>query len=97
MREECRDLVPALHGLGSLQVEGLGDGLTRHRELQGEAPGVQRCLRAWRTALRWTSLSIVRMREESGDGRGDERGMQERLQGAGPLGINLIQPVHRLV
>jgi hypothetical protein len=29
MREECRDFVLALHGFSSLQVEGVGDGLTR--------------------------------------------------------------------
>ena len=75
-------LVPALYGLGALQVEGVGDGLTRNRELQREAPGVQRCLHAWRIGLRWTRLEIVLVREERGDGRGDERGMQERLQGS---------------
>ena len=29
MREECRDFVLALRGLSSLQVEGVGDRLTR--------------------------------------------------------------------
>jgi hypothetical protein len=29
VREECRDFVLALRGLSSLQVEGVGDGLTR--------------------------------------------------------------------
>jgi hypothetical protein len=40
---------------------------------------------------------MVRGREESGDGRGDERSMQERLQGVGPRGIRLVEAVHGLV
>ena len=80
VREECGDLVPALRGLGPLEVEGLGDGLTRHGQLQRQTSGVKRCFRAWRPGLRRTSLQIVRVREEGGDGRGDERSMQERLQ-----------------
>jgi hypothetical protein len=39
----------------------------------------------------------MRVSQEGGDNRGDERGMQERLQGAGPLGVNLVQAVHRLI
>jgi hypothetical protein len=42
-------------------------------------------------------LHSVCMREESGDGRGDERGMQEGLQGARPLGVDRIQAVARLI
>ena len=94
MGEECGDLVPALRGLGPPEVEGLGDGLTRYRQLQRQTSRVKRRFRAWRTGLRRTSLEIVRVREEGGDGRGDERGMQERLQGTGPLGIHLVQAVY---
>ena len=37
------------------------------------------------------------MCQESGQDRRDERGMQQRFQGAGPLGIDRVQAVHRLV
>jgi hypothetical protein len=40
---------------------------------------------------------MVRGREESGNGRVDERSMQERLQGAGPRGIHLVEAVQGLV
>ena len=93
MREQRCDLVPAPRGLGPLQVEGLGDRLTGHGQLQGQAPGMQGRLRPWRPGLRRTGLQIVGMGEEGGDGRGDERGMQERLQGAGPLGVDRVQAV----
>ena len=97
MREQLCNLVPALYGLGPLQLEGLGDGLTGHGELQGQAPGVEGGLRAGRSSLLGPGLHMVGMREEGGDGRGDERGMQERLQGARPFGVDRVQAVHRLV
>ena len=43
MCEQLRDLVPALCGRGSWQIEGLGDGLTGDGQLQGQEPGVERC------------------------------------------------------
>ena len=97
MREQLRNLVPALYGLGPLQLEGLGDGLTGDGELQGQAPGVQGGLRAWRARLLRPGVHIMGMGEEGGDGRGDERGMQEGLQGARPLGVNRIQAIDRLI
>ena len=97
MREQRRDLVPALRRLGPRQLEGLGDRLTGNRELQGEAPRVQRGLGAWCARLLRAGLQVVGMREQGGDGRGDERGMQEGLQGAWLLGIDRVQPVDRLI
>ena len=93
MREQLCDLVPAPLGFGPLQLEGVGDGLTGDGQLQGQAPGVERRLRPGRAGLLRSGLQVVRMREEGGDGRG----RQERLQGAWPLGIDRVQPVHRLV
>ena len=95
--EECRDLVPAPLRLNSLQVDSLGDGLTRHGQLQGQAPGVQGGLAAGRPSLPRAGLHMVGMREEGGDRRGDEGGMQEGLQGAGSFGVDRIQAIHRLV
>ena len=97
MREQRRDLVPALRGLGPLQLEGLGDGLTGDGELQGQAPGMQGGLRAWRSRLLWPGVDMVGMREQGSKGGGDERGMPERLQGTRPFGVDRVQPVHRLV
>jgi hypothetical protein len=37
------------------------------------------------------------MGQKSGDNRGDERGMQERLHRAGTLGIDMVQAVDRLI
>lgn len=68
MCEECGKLVPAPLGFDPLQVEGLGDGLTGHGQLQGEAPWVERRLHPWFVSLRWASLQIVRMGEEGRDG-----------------------------
>src|SRR6267142_2998315 len=96
-REQLCNLVPALRGLGPLELEGLGDGLTGDGELQRQAPGVQGGLCAWRARLLRAGFRVVGMREEGGDGRGDERGMQEGLQGARPLGVDGIQAVDRLV
>jgi len=39
---------------------------------------------------------MVGMREEGGEGRGDARGMQARLQGARPFGVARVPAVHRL-
>jgi hypothetical protein len=39
MPEQRGDFLPALHRLGSLQVEGLRHRLTGHGQLQGQAPG----------------------------------------------------------
>ena len=84
-------------GLDPLQIEGLGNRLTGDRQLQGQAPGVQRCLRPRRPLLRRAGLQIVRMGEEGRDNGGDERGMQERLHRAGALGVDLVQAMDRFV
>ena len=39
----------------------------------------------------------MRVRQESRDGRGHEGGIQERLQGTGRLGVDLVEAVHRRV
>src|SRR5262245_27999162 len=88
MCEQGRDLVPTSYGLGSLRLEGLRNGLTRHPKLQGQAPRVQRGLRTECTRLLRASLQVVRMGEQGGDSRGDERGMQEGLQRARLLGVD---------
>ena len=75
MREQRCDLVPALRGLGPLQIKGLGNGLTGDGKLQGQAPGVQGSRRAWRSSLQRPGVHMVSMGEEGGDGRGDERSM----------------------
>jgi hypothetical protein len=75
----------------------VGDGLTRHGQRQGQTPGVQRRLRPWRPDLRRTRLQVVRVRQEGGDLRGDERGVQKRFQGAGPRGVYRVQAMHGLV
>ena len=40
---------------------------------------------------------MVRVGEEGGEGRGDERGVEERLQGARSLGVDRVSSVHRRV
>lgn len=97
VREDRRNLIPVPLGRAPLQVEGLSNGLTRHGQLQGQAPGIERCCHPWRTRLLGTSLQIVRVSEDGGDRRGHERGMQERLQGAGPFGVNRVEAVLQLV
>ena len=97
MHEQHRNLVPTFRGRGPLQLKGLGDGLAGNRELQGEAPRMQGGRWAWCVRLLWASLHGVDMREQGGDGRGDERGIQEGLQGARLLGIDRVQPVDRLI
>jgi len=97
MREQLRDLLPPLPGLDPFELEGVGDRLTGHSPLQGQASGMQGGLYAWRADLLRPDLQIMSKGEERSKNRGDERGMQERLQGAGPLGVNLVGAVHRLV
>ena len=80
-------------GLGPLELEGLGDGMTGNCELQGEAPRMQGGLCAWCVRLLRAGLQVVGMSEQGGDGRGDERGIQEGLQGTRLLGIDRVQPV----
>jgi len=86
-----------LPGFGSLQLEGMGHGLTGNRERQGQASGVEWGLGPGRSGLLRAGLHIVRMDEQGGNGRGDERGMQEGLQGARPLGVDRVQAVDRFV
>jgi len=97
MGEQRCHLVPLPLGRGSPAIEGLGNGLAGHGQLQGEAPGVERCLRPGRSGLRRLGLEVVRVRKDGGDGRGHEGGMQERLQGAWPLGGDRVEAVHGLV
>jgi hypothetical protein len=79
MRQQLCNFVPMPLGLGSLQVKGLGDGMTGHRQLYGQESRVERCLWAWRVGLLWACLHMVCMCEEEGKGAGDERGRQNRL------------------
>jgi hypothetical protein len=97
VREDRCKRIPALLGLDPLQVEGLGHRLTGHRQLQGHAPWVERCFHPWRAGRLGTSLQIGRVGEDGRHRRGHERGMQARLQGAGPLGVNHVEAVHRRV
>ena len=97
MGEQRRDLLPPALGRDSLQIARLGNGLTGHGQLQGEEPGVERCLCPGYSGLGRTGLEVMRVRQEGSEGRGHERGMQERLQGTRLLGVDLVEAVHRLV
>jgi hypothetical protein len=97
MGEHLCDLLPAVLRLGLLHVKGLGDRLARDRQLQRQTPGMQRCFGPGSACLSRVRLPIMRVGQEGGDNRRDERGMQERLHGAGLLGIDLVQAVHRFV
>ena len=97
MREQGRNLMPPVRRLCPLQLKGLGNRLTGNRELQGEAPGVQRGLGAWGARLLRTGVHVVGMREQGGEGRGDERGMPEGLQRPWLLGVDGVQSVDRLI
>src|SRR5262252_746726 len=97
MREQLCNLIPALRGLSPRQLEGLRNRLAGDRQLQGQAPGVQGSLRAWCSHLLRPGLHIVRMGQEGGDSRGNERGMQEGLHGTRPLGVDRVQTVDRLI
>ena len=90
-------LLPAVLGLEPRHIEGLGDRLARDRQLQRQTPGMQRCLGAGSALLPWVRLLIMRVGPEGGAKRRDERGMPERLHGAGPLGIDVVQAVPRWV
>ena len=46
---------------------------------------------AWCVRLLRAGLQVVGMSEQGGDGRGDERGIQEGLQGTRLLGIDRVQ------
>ena len=94
MGEQRRNLVPRPLGRCSLEIEGLGHGLAGHGQQPGEEPGVERRLRPGRSGLRRMGLEVVRARQDGGDGRGYEGGMQERLQGAWPLGVDHVEAVH---
>ena len=67
MQEQFGDLLPAAHRLASLQGEGLGDRLTRNRELQSQTPGVQWRLGPERSLLRRAGSQTVRVGKERGD------------------------------
>ena len=97
MGEQCCNLLPAPLCRYPLQLAGLGHRLTGHSQLQGQAPGVQRCLRPRRPLLRRAGLQIVDMGQQGRDHGGDERGMQERLHRAGALGVDLVQAMYRFV
>jgi hypothetical protein len=49
------------------------------------------------SALRRTGSEMVPVRQHRGDGRGDERGMQEGLEGTRPLGVDLVRAMRRFV
>jgi hypothetical protein len=97
MREPRCARVPAWHGLGPLQLKGLGHGLTGDGPRQGQAPGVQGRRRAWRSSLRRPGVHMVGMGEEGGEGRGHARGVQEGLHGARSLGVTRLQAVDRRI
>ncbi len=67
MQEQFGDLLPAAHRLGALQGEGLGDRLTRNRELQSQTPGVQWRLGPECSRLRRAGSQMVRVGQERGD------------------------------
>lgn len=83
MGEQVCDLLPVSLGLDVLQSKALDDRLARDRKLQCQKSGMQRRLTARRALLLRASLSIMRVSQEGGDNRGDERGMHERLQERG--------------
>src|SRR5262245_28342847 len=95
--EQRRDLLPPALGRDSLQLARLSNGLTGDAQLQGEQPGMERCLCSGCSRLGRTRLEVRRMRQESSQGRGDERGMQECLQRTRLLGVDRVEAVHRLV
>jgi hypothetical protein len=97
MYEQLGALVPSPLSCRSLQFEGLGDELTGHRHLQGQEPRVQGCRRQGRSGRLRTWVKIVPVRADGGDGRGQERGMEEGLEGTRPLGVDLVQAMDRLV
>jgi hypothetical protein len=93
VREPLRHLVPARLSLGAVQIDGLSDGLTRDRQWQGQAPGMSGGLRAWCARLLRAGLSIGRMGEAGGEGRGQTRGLQARLEGAGSFRVDGVEAV----
>jgi hypothetical protein len=97
VHEACGTLVPLPLGLDRLQLEGVGDGLTGHGQRQGQAPWLERRLQPWLANLRRASLQIMRVGAAGGDGRGHACRLQERLQRARPLGVDLVQTIPRLV
>jgi hypothetical protein len=97
MGEQRRDLLPPALGHDSLQLARLGHGLTGHGQLHGEEPRVERRFCPGRSGLGRTRLEVMRVRQEGRQGRGQERGVQERLQGTRRLGVDGVEAVHRLV
>ena len=75
MREQLGDLFPLALGHRSPQIEGLGDGWTRHRQLPGQESSVERRFGPWGPVQCGTGLEMVGMCQESGQDRRDERGM----------------------
>jgi hypothetical protein len=49
------------------------------------------------SSLLQAGLHMEGVCQEGSNGRGDQRNMQERLQGARPLSVDLVQMVHRRV
>lgn len=97
MYEQPRDLVPRLPHIVSLQREGVDNGLTRDRELQGWASVVKWGRGPCLSGLLRAGLHTVWMGRQGDNGRSDERGIQERVQGARPLGVDHVQIVDRFV
>jgi hypothetical protein len=79
MCEQLRDLLPPPLGLDPCEVEGLGDGLTRHGQLQGQAPRVERRLHPWLVGVLRTSLQIVGVGEEGGKAAQNMQVLRSRL------------------
>jgi hypothetical protein len=97
MGQQVGDLLPAALGGSPLELEGLGNRLTGHGQLHGQPPGMYRGLSPEHPRLRGPRLPIVSVGQESSHNGGDERGMQERLHGTRPLGVDLVEAVDGLV
>src|SRR5215475_15626234 len=79
--EPRRDLLPPALGHDCVPRARLGTGLTGHGPRQGEAPGVARRCCPGRAGRGRTRLEVLRVRQQGRPRRGQERGLQARLQG----------------
>jgi hypothetical protein len=98
MGQHVGDLLPAALGGSPHAFEGLRHRLTGHGQLQDQAPGMYRGLSAGHAPLWGLRLQMMSVGQEGYKNGGDARGMQERLHGTRPLGVDLIQAmVHQCV